>query len=217
MQHAIKQCEDEISYVAGKLYALLFPPEIETNIFAHLDDLRKRNIESIFLTVSSPQPAVLNLPLELAYHPLHGYLLQSQRLYLSRTLTKADDYFSERATAVLAPPPLRILVAVSAPDNLPEHQKMLDYEKEQELIIQALDPLTSKGLAQVDFTVGVSLAEIEQLLSEGQHHILHLSGHGSFKAASETDNSSVRDTTPFGQGPQLSDNRMEAVFDDQGA
>jgi tetratricopeptide (TPR) repeat protein/CHAT domain-containing protein len=180
LRQALKQCEDELTYVAGKLYPMLFPPAIEKKIFAHLDELRQRAIDNLYLTVSSPLPQVLNLPLELAYHPEQGYLLQRQRLYLSRTLTPTDAYLSDRATPALAPPPLRVLVVISAPDDLPEPQKMLDYDREQEWIITALDPLTSKGLAQVDFTVGAGLAEIEDQLAQGQHHILHLSGHGSF-------------------------------------
>ncbi|NIN34997.1 MAG: hypothetical protein GTO60_07850, partial [Gammaproteobacteria bacterium] len=91
-----------------------------------------------------------NLPFELSYTPDIGYFFQQERINLSRFVFEETEPLSAEMER-LAPPPLKILVVVSAPDDLKEHEKMLDYEREQELIIEALNPLLEHHIAQVHF------------------------------------------------------------------
>ena len=71
-------------------------------------------------------------------------------------------------------PPLRVLFVTNFPEDL-------DIEKEQENFIHALGNLPSEGKVLIDFLEIGSLDEIENALSEGQHHIIHISGHGGHR------------------------------------
>ncbi|MFN7115715.1 MAG: tetratricopeptide repeat protein [Saprospiraceae bacterium] len=73
--------------------------------------------------------------------------------------------------------PLKVLVMVAAPEGVTR----LDYEREELLLLSAFSPLMSKGLVEVHFTDDGSLENLEEKLLENKYHILHYSGHGSYK------------------------------------
>ena len=73
-------------------------------------------------------------------------------------------------------PPLRILGVVSSPRGLPA----LDVEKEQEQLARALARPVSQGLAELHWAPSATWADLQDLLLDGEWHVLHFIGHGDF-------------------------------------
>ena len=78
-------------------------------------------------------------------------------------------------------PPLRTLGVVSSPRGLPA----LDVEKEQGQLARALARPASKGLAEVHWAPSATWADLQDLLLEGEWHVLHFIGHGDFDPAQD--------------------------------
>jgi tetratricopeptide (TPR) repeat protein len=77
------------------------------------------------------------------------------------------------------PGPLKILVAVGAPDEEKTPNTVLDYERELQRILDAVADAGRSGNAAVRILEVGSVEEIQKALSEDTWHVLHLSGHGS--------------------------------------
>jgi tetratricopeptide (TPR) repeat protein len=125
------------------------------------------------LRVESDAPELMNLPWELL-HDGEGFLAMRTGLPISRL----PAGIARRARTPLDRT-LRMLVVVSSPLDLPSHM-ILNTEKEQEMIVAALDKLQRKRLIEIDFCEGASLATIQAYLSEQEYDILHFTGHGVF-------------------------------------
>ena len=77
-----------------------------------------------------------------------------------------------------APGPLKILVAVGAPDEHKTMQAPLDIEKEMGSILDAVAPAVRDERAQVRILEVANADTIAAALAEDDYHVLHLSGHG---------------------------------------
>jgi tetratricopeptide (TPR) repeat protein len=75
--------------------------------------------------------------------------------------------------------PLRQLVIISNPPDLPEHKK-LDVVREKRLIKGALKPLMDEGRLVVRWEDEASLERIHDALLDFDPHIIHYTGHGGF-------------------------------------
>ena len=73
-------------------------------------------------------------------------------------------------------PPLRILGVVSSPRGLPA----LDVEKEQDQLARALARPAGQGLAELCWAPSATWADLQDLLLDGEWHVLHFIGHGDF-------------------------------------
>src|SRR5690348_9148051 len=73
-------------------------------------------------------------------------------------------------------PPLRILGIVSSPRGLPA----LDVDKEQDQLARALARPAGQGLAELHWAPTAAWADLQDLLQEGEWHVLHFIGHGDF-------------------------------------
>jgi len=78
-------------------------------------------------------------------------------------------------------PPLRILVTISAPHNLPP----LDVEDEKSKVQEALADLAAQGLVDIDFTPNGTLSTLQSTLRQARakgtpFHVWHYIGHGTF-------------------------------------
>jgi CHAT domain len=80
------------------------------------------------------------------------------------------------AGAAAGPAALRILGVVSYPRGLPA----LDVDKEQDQLARALARPVGQGLAEVHWAPGATWADLQDLLLEGEWHVLHFIGHGDF-------------------------------------
>jgi hypothetical protein len=82
--------------------------------------------------------------------------------------------------------PLRILVSISSPDDLPP----LDVDAERAKIERSLRHLTARGLVEVDFADDASLPTLQRTLRQARgagrpYHVWHYIGHGMFDPTSE--------------------------------
>jgi tetratricopeptide (TPR) repeat protein len=123
--------------------------------------------------VESNAPELMNLPWELL-HDGNGFLVTRTGLPISRLPAGI-----ERRARPPLDRTLRMLVVVSSPLDLPSHM-ILNTEKEQEMIIAALDKLQRNRLIDIDFCEDATLATIQDYLSEQEYDILHFTGHGVF-------------------------------------
>ncbi len=112
---------------------------------------------------------LLNLPWRLAVE-------ERERLSLT---CGVQGIKQKQAFQAQAASPLKILVMVSAPEDL-NRTGRLDYESEEQQIIQAFGELFTNGQVQIDFTDDGSLEGLQSKLQANHYHILHFSGHGVF-------------------------------------
>jgi CHAT domain len=77
------------------------------------------------------------------------------------------------------PGPLKILVAVGAPDEGKTPNAVLDMERELQCILDAVESARRNGNAYVRILDVGSPQEIARALAEQAYHVLHLSGHGN--------------------------------------
>ena len=121
---------------------------------------------------------ILNLPWNMAIDKNSGKSLGTIRqLYLCKGIS---DYFKEDAHFTTTAAPLKVLVMVSAPEDL-GIAEWFSYEAEEFAILEALSPLMESGQVEIDFTEDGSLETLERRLIDCKYHILHFSGHGIFK------------------------------------
>jgi len=123
---------------------------------------------------------ILNLPWTIAETKPGGARLGNiSQLYLSKI---APEYASGKDHAPLqkAAPPLKILIMIAAPLDA-DYTNRLSYEEEEFQILSAFEPLMQSGDVAIDFTDDGSLEALERQLQSNQYHILHFSGHSTFK------------------------------------
>lgn len=77
-----------------------------------------------------------------------------------------------------APGPLKILVAVGAPDEHKTPQSRLDIEAEMGKILDAVDSAVRDGRTEVRILEVANAGTIAAALTEDDYYVLHLSGHG---------------------------------------
>ena len=88
-----------------------------------------------------------------------------------------------------------MLVIISGPDD--PRISPLNTEKEQEVILEAVDKLQREQKIKVDFTEDATFENIEGYLNEQDYHIVHFTGHGIYKDGKghlvfETENQKAR-------------------------
>ncbi len=74
---------------------------------------------------------------------------------------------------------IKILFVISSPLDLKDHER-LQIEREQMLILQAVDRAVSANRIEITFEDEASLRNIQTLLDEEEYHILHYTGHGLY-------------------------------------
>ncbi|MEZ4777482.1 MAG: tetratricopeptide repeat protein [Bacteroidia bacterium] len=128
-----------------------------------------QNSEHRTLLLRSDNPEWLNLPwrLGVAEFP-HLFLVKG-----NATAETLPDYFPSIAL------PLKILVMIASPEDS-EWDRRLNYEQEEDQIINAFAPLLETGQVKIEFTEDGSLDALREKLRENAWHILHFSGHGAF-------------------------------------
>jgi hypothetical protein len=86
---------------------------------------------------------------------------------------------SRASTALTVPPPVRILGMVVSPKDLTP----LAVDEEQRRVENAIDHLRERGDVQLTWLDGQSWRDLQSALRDGEWHILHFIGHGSFDPA----------------------------------
>ncbi len=127
---------------------------------------------------------ILNLPWSMAVENKSNKQLGNiERLYLTKSIPgcfEGKDLDFPKASA-----PLKILIMISSPEDM-EWKHRLSYEEEEHAILKAFEPLMHKGTVEVDFTEDGSLEALERKLKTNKYHILHFSGHATFREKDKT-------------------------------
>jgi hypothetical protein len=126
--------------------------------------------EGLRLVLRINTPALAGLPWEAMYDQGAGaYVCRHDQLVRHVPVASVPAPLRVR-------PPLRILGIVSTPRGLPA----LDVEKEQEQLARALARPASQGLAELHWAPTATWADLQDLLLDGEWHVLHFIGHGDF-------------------------------------
>jgi CHAT domain/TIR domain len=171
---AVRAARDsDLQKLGDAVGQLLFPQAVEAAFLGVADEAAKNNAQ-VELIVETAAPELLAIPFEAA------------RLKNGRTPALESGVRMARRLAGLnakapdpQPGPLKVLVAVGAPDEGKTANVVLDMERELQSILDAVEDARKYGNAYVRILDVGSLDEIRSSLAEQHYHVLHLSGHGN--------------------------------------
>lgn len=124
-------------------------------------------------------PALAALPFEAALTPAGRTPVLLPGVRMRRCVTGRLPDQVPPAQVPPAPGPLKILVAVGAPDEGKTRQARLEIEAEMGRILDSVTAAVRDERAQVRFLEVANADTIAAALAEDGYHVLHLSGHGS--------------------------------------
>jgi WD40 repeat protein len=126
--------------------------------------------EGLRVVLRIDDPALAGLPWEAMYDQAAGaYVCRRDQLVRHVPVASVPAPLRVR-------PPLRVLGVVSSPRGLPA----LDVDKEQDQLARALARPAGQGLAELHWAPSATWADLQDLLLDGQWHVLHFIGHGDF-------------------------------------
>jgi WD40 repeat protein len=126
--------------------------------------------EGLRVVLRIDSPALAGLPWEAMYDQAAGaYVCRQDQL------VRHVPVASVPAPLRVRPPP-RILGVVSSPRGL----LALDVDKEQEQLARALARPAGQELAELHWAPSATWADLQDLLLDGEWHVLHFIGHGDF-------------------------------------
>ena len=127
----------------------------------------------ITLRFGEDVPEIAALPWEYL-HDDEDFLVRRRNILISRLPAGVKKKKLEPLDSVL-----RMLVIISGPDD--PRISPLNTEKEQEIILEAVDKLQRDQKIKVDFTEDATFENVEGYLNERDYHIIHFTGHGTNK------------------------------------
>ncbi len=126
--------------------------------------------EGLRVVLRIDSPALAGLPWEAMFDQAAGaYVCRSDQLVRHVPVASVPAPLRVR-------PPLRVLGVISSPRGLPA----LDVDKEQDQLARALARPASQGLAELHWAPTATWADLQDLLLDGEWHVLHFIGHGDF-------------------------------------
>jgi len=164
---------DETTHIElGKmLYNTLFSGELGNYFNKRFYEAQGKNYGlRISMQFSDDVPEIAALPWEYL-HNGQDFLVMKRSFLLSRLPTGVMKTKSHPLDSIL-----RMLVIISSPDD--PSISPLNTEKEQEIILEALDKLQRDQKIIVDFTEDATFENIQEYLNEQNYHIVHFAGHG---------------------------------------
>jgi len=156
--------------VGGRLYDTLFPRgPVRTVLNIALGQARQARAPLPFhLHLDRDAGYLARLPWELV-HDGQGFLVRSGRLAMTRYIA-----FKAPATALALEGPLRVLVVVARPRDLPR----LDEEAELEALRRGLSSLAGQRGLEVQLLEAATWRAFVDALSAAPYHVVHFDGHG---------------------------------------
>ena len=126
--------------------------------------------QGLRLVLRIDTPALVGLPWEAMYDQAAGtYVCRQDQLVRHVPVASVPPPLRVR-------PPLRILGVVSSPRGVPA----LDVDKEQDQLARVLARPAGQGLAELHWAPNATWADLQDLLLDGEWHVLHFIGHGDF-------------------------------------
>lgn len=173
----LEQGEPLMPAMLGDLKAELSAIVNGTPAFAEALDEMANSRKHMTIQLLHEDNEILNLPWTLAVdQESQKQLGDFKRLVLTKGLRGADTTLTFSKIA----PPLKILIMISSPQDT-DHRNRLSYEDEERAIFSAFEPLLQAGQVSIDFTDDGSLEALQRKLRQNNYHILHFSGHSTFK------------------------------------
>jgi hypothetical protein len=170
--------------LGGGLYNAVFQGEVAARLASCIQLASQTQTKVRIRLRLDAVPELASLPWEFLYDKsLNRFLSLSKETALVRYL---DHPRPLEALSISAP--LKVLVMISSPNDLP----LLDVEAEWRKLQQAFSQLPA-GLVEVHRIAQASLAELNYQLSRDNYHIFHYIGHGLFDDATETSSLALED------------------------
>ncbi|MCA1568996.1 MAG: CHAT domain-containing protein [Chloroflexi bacterium] len=163
--------DERLAAIGRRLLAALLDEVAVGHLLALLDRSPLGTVVDIVTLAEGP---ALGLPYELMRLADGRPLVTIPGAQMRRRVRGIDRPPPERL-----PGPLKILVAVGAPEETRTQNAPLDIEAEMQAILDAVGGAESAGRAQVRILEVGSPQQIEEALVADQYHVLHLSAHGS--------------------------------------
>jgi tetratricopeptide (TPR) repeat protein len=174
--------------LGNEIFQAFFPGFIGKTFEYCLNLLHQDKVDSLTLIIGSSVPWILDIPFEMMRKDRGGTPLSlcHQNFHLVHSIETSINGFQEESSEASAPP-LKILFVSALPVDLPDEDRLIELEKEQERLIAAVGELISEQKVVVEFLDIATLEEIEKSLRESQHQVVHFSGHGSHPETSSQD------------------------------
>ncbi|MGD9211108.1 MAG: CHAT domain-containing protein, partial [Desulfobacteraceae bacterium] len=146
------------------------------DILEKIEDARDENGSVRFLITGKRYQ---DLPWELLYcdHPDIGFISRHSRCTMARCIRYKDG--KKQKTPLKQALPLKILLFISSPEGLDPEKSRLDFEKEEELLFEALDTPLRKGMVMIEVAVDGALSTLMDCLEQTRYHAVILSMHGT--------------------------------------
>jgi len=151
-----------------KLYQKLFTVELEQIWRQHRD---RGDFLTLCVRIHDDAKRLEAVPWE-ALHDGAEFIAAGAKT----TITRLPLGIAPPADLPAIPLPIRMLALVSSPPDLPDGSR-LNIEREQELLLEAINAPAGQGKLHVDFEDEAKLEILESSLEAG-YHILHFTGHG---------------------------------------
>jgi hypothetical protein len=168
--------ENAAKELGGGLYNAVFQGEVALRLASCIQLASQTQTKVRIRLRLDAVPELASLPWEFLYDKsLNRFLSLSKETALVRYL---DHPRPLEALSISVP--LKVLVMISSPNDLPPLNLEAEWQKLQQAFSQS-----PTGLVEVDRLAQPSLAELDYQLSRDNYHIFHYIGHGLFNEATE--------------------------------
>lgn len=167
--------ETTVTQLGREMAAFCLPDPAAAAIAALLDRDGRIPGASIEIAIDTADPDLGSLPYESLRLPHNDQLLVD---HAAVTMVRRPADLVWPLPAAL-PGPLKILVAVGAPDEGKTASNVLDYERELKNILDAVVPEHQLENVEVRILEASDPAAIGDALQRDQYHVLHITGHGT--------------------------------------
>lgn len=156
----------------GYLFNAVFGGDVRACLLRSLDEASRRGAGLRIRLHLADVPELADLPWEYLYNStLSCFFVRSA----ATPLVRYPD-LPRIIEPLTVKPPLRILVVISCPRDLP----LLDAEGEWQKLREALRDLEQRGLVVLERLEEATREALQQRLRRGEYHIFHFIGHGYF-------------------------------------
>lgn len=166
--------EASIAALGRAMAAFCLPARAAAVIGVVLDGGGQIPGASIELSIESEDPVLVSLPYESLRLPGSDRLLVDHRaVSMVRRPAQLVWALSDPLSG-----PLKILVAVGAPDEGKTANNVLDHERELQNILDAVEPAQRLESVEVRILEASDPDTIRDALTRDQYHVLYITGHG---------------------------------------
>jgi CheY-like chemotaxis protein len=156
----------------GELFNAVFRNELLSCLSV---SLAKANAQGAGLRIRlrlTQVPELAGLPWEYLYYPAHQYFIA---LSVETPIVRYLE-MQQHIQPLAVTPPLRVLTMIACPDGY----QRLDVEAEWRKLSEALGDLQRQGLVSLTRLPQATEAALRRQLRQGEYHIFHFIGHGSY-------------------------------------